>query len=641
MSEHDGSALTGTAGSEEQLAAELRCTQLLHDVATRLVSEENVQVIYDELMAAAISLTNAAAGTVQILDENTEELVLLASRGITPAMAEHFNRVDARSDTSCGALATGQRTYVNFDEPACSAAAETSFRMHVENGLLSAQSTPLVTRLGKPIGMVSTHWRSHHTLTERELRFLDLLARQFADLIELRQAQDAVKESEARLAADLAGMRRLYELHAKIGTEPDLKVALDEILAAACEFTHTDRGCIQLVSEDGKRLEMFTWRGYDGETSPFLTFFRYEGFKQGCDVARVERRRLIIEDTRHFPGLEGTEAGAVALAEDILAAQSSPMVSRTNETVGVLSTQFRHPHCPTEEELRLVDLVAWTGANFVERHRAVQGLRESDEESRRLNEELEERVRERTRELAEANVSLQSEVTERRLGEQRIKNLLRQVVNAQEEERGRIARELHDTLGQQLAALHMNIEILKTKADGDSSVHEDIARMQKNFDSLNSTVEFLAWELRPASLDLLGLDAALQAYVRDWSQQFGIQANYHVAGMEGTRLAPEVETNLYRIFQEALQNVHKHAHADRVNVLLERRDGTAVLIVEDNGKGYDEELEASAERGMGVTNMKERAALVGGSLEIEFEPGNGTTLFVRVPVSDDVIMGAE
>lgn len=436
-------------------------------------------------------------------------------------------------------------------------------------------------------------------------------------------------------------MRRLYELHSKIATETDLKVALDEILAAACEFTKTDRGCIQLVSEDGKRLEMFTWRGYDRETSPFIDFFRHEGFKEGCDVARVERRRLVIEDCAHFPGLEGTEAGAAALAEDILAAQWTPMVSRTNETVGVLSTQFRHPHRPTDQELRLVDLVAWTGANFVERHHAVEALRGSEEESRRLNEELEERVRERTRELAEANVSLQSEVTERRLGEQRIKNLLRQVVNAQEEERRRIARELHDTLGQQLAALHMNIEILKTKADVDASVHEDIARMRKNFDILNSTVEFLAWELRPASLDLLGLDAALQTYVRDWSQQFGIEAVYHVAGMEGTRLAPEVETNLYRIFQEALQNIHKYAQADRVNVLLERHDGQAVLIIEDNGKGYDVDQIVSDGRGMGVINMKERAALVGGSLEIESEPGAGTTLFVRVPASDAVITEAE
>ena len=452
MTQHDEQVSPVTAGSEEQLAAELHGIQLLHDLATRLVSEEDVHVIYDQILAAAITLTDAEAGTVQILDKNTEELVMLASRGLTTEMAAHFNRLDARSDTSCGvALATGRRTFIDFDDPSCNDP-EGSLRMHVEQGLLCAQSTPLVTRSGKPIGMVSTHWRSHHQPNEREMRFLDLLARQAADLIELRQTQEE-------------------------------------------------------------------WRG--------------------------------------------------------------------------------------------------------------------------LNEELEERVRERTRELAEANVSLQSEVTERRLGEQRIKNLLRQVVNAQEEERRTIARELHDTLGQQLAALHVNIEILKTKTESDASVHEDIARMRKTFDSLNSNIEFLAWELRPASLDLLGLDAALQTYVGDWSQQFGINAIYHIAGMEGVRLAPEVETNLYRIFQEVLQNVHKHAQADRVNVLLERLDGQAMLIVEDNGKGYDADEVIKDGKGMGVVNMKERAELVGGSLEVESQPGAGTTVFVRVPVSASVIMEEE
>lgn len=296
------------------------------------------------------------------------------------------------------------------------------------------------------------------------------------------------------------------------------------------------------------------------------------------------------------------------------------------------------------EELRATQLLHALATRLVseenvqviydELRQAQEVVREREEELRRLNEELEERVRERTRELAEANVSLQSEVTERRAGEQRIKNLLRQLVNAQEEERRRIARELHDTLGQELAALHMSIELLKSSAGGDATVHEHIARMRKNFDQLNASLEFLAWNLRPASLDLLGLDDALKTYVEAWSQQFGIEANYHIAGMEGTRLAPEVEIHLYRIFQEALQNVHKHAQANRVSVLLERRDGQAVLIVEDDGQGYDVDRAFGEGWGMGIINMKERAAIVGGSVEIESDSGAGTTVFVRVPVSE-------
>ena len=180
----------------------------------------------------------------------------------------------------------------------------------------------------------------------------------------------------------------------------------------------------------------------------------------------------------------------------------------------------------------------------------------------------------------------------------------------------------------------MSIEMIKAESEGTGRLREHIGRTQSIFDRLNSDVDFLAWELRPAALDELGLDAALQTFVREWSHQFGVEAKYRGFGPDAPRLAPEVETNLYRILQEALQNVHKHAGADRVSVQLERRGGRVVLVVEDNGRGYDpgEEEAAGTNKGMGVTNMRERAALVGGELEIESSPGTGMTIYVRVPL---------
>ncbi|OUL27393.1 hypothetical protein BV378_11575 [Nostoc sp. RF31YmG] len=138
-------------------------------------------------MATAIALTQSDAGTVQILDETTQELVLLATQGFERTVIEHFHRVNASSHTSCGiALRSGIRSFVDFDVPE-SEDPDGSMRIHVEAGYHSAQSTPLISRSGKPIGMVSTHWCTHHRPSERELRFLDLLARQAADLIEQRQ----------------------------------------------------------------------------------------------------------------------------------------------------------------------------------------------------------------------------------------------------------------------------------------------------------------------------------------------------------------------------------------------------------------------------------------------------------------------
>jgi PAS domain S-box-containing protein len=175
--------------AEAIITTDLENTRLLRDLSTQLLIEDNIQVLYDEIMATAITLTRADAGTVQILDKATQELVLLASQGFDCTMTDHFYRVNASSNTPCGiALIAGTRTFIDFDVPECDDPSG-ALRMHVNAGYLCAQSTPLISRSGRPIGMVSTHWCKHHCPTERELRFLDLLARQAADLIEQRQTE--------------------------------------------------------------------------------------------------------------------------------------------------------------------------------------------------------------------------------------------------------------------------------------------------------------------------------------------------------------------------------------------------------------------------------------------------------------------
>jgi PAS domain S-box-containing protein len=188
---------------------------------------------------------------------------------------------------------------------------------------------------------------------------------------------DATMTAEARLAADLAGMRRLYDLHSRIATETDLRTALEEIVGAANEFLDTDRGCIQLVSADGERLEMYAWRGYD-ETDRFVQHFLHEGSEAACDAARREHRRILIEDVETFPGLAGTVDREIALGEGIRATQHTPLFGRHGALLGVLSNQFRQPHRPSDEQLRLVDLLAWTAVDFIERHQADGVLRESE-----------------------------------------------------------------------------------------------------------------------------------------------------------------------------------------------------------------------------------------------------------------------
>jgi two-component system sensor histidine kinase NreB len=122
-------------------------------------------------------------------------------------------------------------------------------------------------------------------------------------------------------------------------------------------------------------------------------------------------------------------------------------------------------------------------------------------------------------------------------------------------------------------------------------------------------------------------------FVSQWSSHSGVEAHFHTSGLEKERLSPETETNLYRIMQEALNNTMKYAKARHVDVLLERRDHQVVLIIEDDGVGFNPEKEASdgGDKGMGLIGMHERASLVGGTLQIESKPKAGTTIFARVP----------
>ncbi len=152
---------------------------------------------------------------------------------------------------------------------------------------------------------------------------------------------------------------------------------------------------------------------------------------------------------------------------------------------------------------------------------------------------------------------------------------------------------------------------------------------------LDSEISFLASELRPNTLDDLGLEAALRAHASDWARHYDIKLEFHSSSQIARSLGRDTEIQLYRIAQEALNNVAKHARATQVDLLLEQTAESLALIIEDNGVGFDEKESRTGRpgRGMGLVGMNERASLIGASIEIESEEDKGTTIFVRLPMN--------
>ena len=235
--------------------------------------------------------------------------------------------------------------------------------------------------------------------------------------------------------------------------------------------------------------------------------------------------------------------------------------------------------------------------------------------------------------LMEINEALQAEVSERQQAERERGQLLRRIVFAQEEERARIAREMHDQFGQQLTVLKLKLDALKKDCVDQTSLCDQVATLQALAQQLDADVDSLVWEMRPMALDDLGLEAALTSFVQNWSTHLGIPVEFHSTAIDRGRLSIDIETVLYRIAQEALTNVAKHAHATNVAIVLEQRANQLLLIVEDNGAGFDLQAVRQADgKGLGLIGMRERAALVAGVIEIESELGSGTTIVVRIPV---------
>jgi len=226
------------------------------------------------------------------------------------------------------------------------------------------------------------------------------------------------------------------------------------------------------------------------------------------------------------------------------------------------------------------------------------------------------------------------DITEQRQAETELQSLTRRLVQAEESERRRIAGELHDRVGQTLSALNINLDILlgmlgeKAPADVRIRLRDSLALVDGTLQSIENVMA----DLRPPLLEEYGVGAALGWHAEEFSRRTGIAIEFEdLARQKNRQLPREAGVALFRISQEALNNIAKHAQAKQVTLRLEPADGHMLLTIRDDGRGFDPaEVRVRSSR-YGMTTMKERVLAAGGSLEVESAPGKGTTLRARVP----------
>jgi chemotaxis family two-component system sensor kinase Cph1 len=229
---------------------------------------------------------------------------------------------------------------------------------------------------------------------------------------------------------------------------------------------------------------------------------------------------------------------------------------------------------------------------------------------------------------------LKRESDRRALVEAELSQVLRRTVLEQEAERQRIARELHDSLGQYLTVMRLDLDGIGRDSDASASIRQRVEKLKGLTADVGQEVNQLAWEIRPTTLDDLGLQMAFQQFLEQWAERSTLTFDVHLA-LNDRRLPPPIETALYRVLQEAILNVVKHAEAKQVGVILEASRSEVRLIIEDDGKGFvwdDAGRAAIPTDRLGLIGVRERLALVGGSLEVETAPGSGTTLLIHVPL---------
>ena len=231
-------------------------------------------------------------------------------------------------------------------------------------------------------------------------------------------------------------------------------------------------------------------------------------------------------------------------------------------------------------------------------------------------------------------IGVNMDITESKRAEEALLGMTRKLVEAQEQERARIARELHDDITQRLALLAIEIGQVQECSEKPSEVRNRTHELLERTKEIASDIQGLSHELHSSMLDYLGIVGGMKSWCKEFGERQKLQIAFESHNV--SHLQREISLCLFRVLQEALQNAAKHSGAKQIEVKLKEYSGEIHLLVSDSGKGFDM-MAPEQSRGLGLTSMQERVRLVNGTIEIQSKPMSGTTILVRVPFKSEHI----
>ncbi len=445
------------------------------------------------------------------------------------------------------------------------------------------------------------------------------------DITERKRRDEALTQSESQLAAEARALAKLNDLSSRLWRIQCLEDGLQEMLAAVIELLGADKGNIHILDPKSGILRIAAHRGFSQD---FLDFFHEirPGDRTVSGRALASGQPVVVED------IETDEAYApfreVARRAGYRAMVAVPMIGTSGQPLAVMATHFSGVHRPTDQEMRRLNLYARQAADFIQRARTEETLRQNEERLRAMAQSLDAEVRARTKELEERNNQVLQQA-------QKLRELSWALLRTEDEERRRISRELHDSAGQTLAVISMGLSQLIEAAKSKAPELAQQAEETRSFvQQLSSEIRTASYLLHPPLLDESGLGPALSWYIRGLSERSGLKISLHISDDFG-RLSRDLELVIFRLVQEALTNIHRHSGSPTASICLRRQGQHVTVEVKDQGKGIAPDRLAeiqSSGSGVGIQGMRERLRQFRGEMNIQSDC-SGTTVTAIIPVS--------